>query len=86
MKNNEDKALKLRENVNGKFRDDSDEDSVSLTIEPGENKFFGIRAVDSFKKFSYNCHIDYHFGLSKGKITETESVEEQQVGTEVNEN
>ena len=86
MKNNEDKALKLRENVNGKFRDDSDEDSVSLTIEPGENKFFGISAVDSFKKFSYNCHIDYHFGLSKGKITETESVEEQQVVTEENEN
>ena len=70
--------------MNGKFRDDLDEDSVSLTIEPGENKFFGIRAVDTFKKFSYNCHIDYHFGLSKGKITE--AAEEQQVVTEENEN
>lgn len=84
IKNSQDKTLKLRESVRGKFRDDNDSNEVSLTIEPGENKFFGIRAVDAFKKFSYNCHIDYHFGLSKGKVTQ--EVEEQQVLTEENDN
>lgn len=60
----------LRESIAGQFRDDNDSKEVTLTVAPGETKFFGLRAIDVFKKFSYNSSIDYHFSLSKGKYFE----------------
>ena len=60
------KEMKLRDSTTGRFREDSDEDSVEITVLPGQTKFFGIRAVDPFEKVSYNCKIDYQFNLAKG--------------------
>ena len=66
------KEMKLRDSVNGKFRDDLDEDSVEVTVLPGQTKFFGVRAVDPFEKVSYNCKIDYKFNLAKGDEVKSE--------------
>ena len=59
------KELKLRKYVQGKFKDDSNDQSVTVTIEPGQTGFFGLVAMDAFAKFSYTCQFDYHFSLSK---------------------
>lgn len=72
----------IRESVPGQFRGDNNSKEVSLTVEPGETKFFGLRAIDSFKKFSYNSSIDYHFSLSKGKYFEEIDAQNSQLAVE----
>ena len=57
--------VKLRNYVENKFRDDNNDDSVTLIVEPGETGFFGLNAIDAFEKFSYACQFDYHFSLFK---------------------
>ena len=57
--------VKLKKYVENKFRDDNDENSVTLIVEPGETGFFGLNAIDAFDKFSYACQFDYHFSLYK---------------------
>ena len=59
------KELKLRKYVQGKFKDDSNDQSVTVTVEPGQTGFFGLVAMDAFAKFSYTCQFDYHFSLAK---------------------
>ena len=70
-------GLKLRQCVDGKFReDDENGNAVSLVVKPGETKFFGVKAIDEFKKFSYNSKIDYrfnkHFGNEDKNVDESE--------------
>ena len=63
------KELKLRKNIEGKFKEDGDDQSVTVTIEPGQTGFFGLVASDAFAKFSYTCQFDYHFSLAKAPET-----------------
>ena len=87
------KDMKLRNSTAGKFRDDLDEDSVEVTVLPGQTKFFGIRAVDPFEKVSYKCKIDYQFNIAKGEelkmLIENDNDErnagDDEVGVEVEE-
>ena len=70
------KKLKLRESVEGRFKEEDDSNEVTLVLEPGETKFFGVKAVDAFKKFSYSCNMDYHF--TSGYNAEEEKVKAEQ--------
>ena len=82
------KDMKLRNSTTGKFRDDLDEDSVEVTVLPGQTKFFGIRAVDPFEKVSYKCKIDYQFNIAKGeelKMLIENDAGDDEVGVEVEE-
>ena len=62
---NEKGEVKLKNYVENKFRDDNNDNSVTLIVEPGETGFFGLNAIDAFEKFSYACQFDYHFSLFK---------------------
>jgi hypothetical protein len=77
------KEMKLRDSVNGKFRDDLNEDSVEVTVLPGQTKFFGVRAVDPFEKVSYNCKIDYKFNLAKGDEVKNEYEDDEDKVNEI---
>lgn len=72
----EGKEMKLKNYVANKFREDNDDDFVTLVIEPGETGFFGLNAVDVFEKFSYSCQFDYHFSLFKISSNLFSSIEE----------
>jgi hypothetical protein len=49
----------------GQFREDTKENSVTITVEPGETGFFGLSTIDCFEKFSYACSFDYHFSSAR---------------------
>ena len=61
---NEKNEIRFRE-YNGKFRDDQDENSVTILVKPGETGFFSLNTIDNFKKYAYLCDFEYHFYLTK---------------------
>lgn len=89
----------LRESIKGRFREEDDSNSVTLVIPPGKNKFFGIRAVDCFKRFGYSCDMEYHFTsgvefedeiqiegeVEKVEVAEEEAPDQQNVSEPVEE-
>lgn len=79
--------LRLREYKENAFRDDSDEDTVTLSIKPGQDAFFGLSAYDSFSKFTYSCQCDYLFSLAyaPGNIREAVENEDNVVKDEITE-
>ena len=74
------KELKLRKYVQGKFKDDSNDQSVTVTIEPGQTGFFGLVAMDAFAKFSYTCQFEYHFSLAKAPENFNDDVNDKNFG------
>ena len=74
------KELKLRKYVKGKFKNENDDKSVTVTIEPGQTGFFGLVAMDAFAKFSYTCQFDYHFSLAKAPENFNDDVNDKNFG------
>ena len=62
---NEKKEIKLRDVTVSKLRNDQDDNTVSILVNPGDTGFFALSTVDNFKKYAYSCSFEYHFYVTK---------------------